>query len=234
MAEQVLVVQGGKLIDGTGRPPIENSVIVIHAGKFQASAGAANSLFPPALRSLMPRARPFCRGSSMDMATWRIFMASFISIWELPPAPISSSTRTARGPWRKNRAPLWGKSAGRGFGCRAGRSAASAPGTMHLAREPPATTSSSQRRRKCAERCSGKRSFGCDILKVNEFLSLDLVKVAVDEAHRLGMPVAAHSWDVVGHATRASMPSSISGRSATARFLTHLPGASSPRIGSAA
>jgi hypothetical protein len=39
---------------------------------------------------------------------------------------------------------------------------------------------------------------GCDILKVNEFLSLDLLKIAVDEAHRLGMPVAAHSWDVVG------------------------------------
>src|SRR4029077_2718158 len=36
MAEKALVVQGGKLIDGTGRPPIENSVIVIQAGKFQA------------------------------------------------------------------------------------------------------------------------------------------------------------------------------------------------------
>src|SRR4029077_10647006 len=42
----------------------------------------------------------------------------------------------------------------------------------------------------------GKKKFGCDILKVNEFLSLDLLKVAVDEAHRLDMPVAAHSWDV--------------------------------------
>src|SRR4030095_3661412 len=39
---------------------------------------------------------------------------------------------------------------------------------------------------------------GCEILKVNEFLALDLLKVAVDEAHGLGMPVAAHSWDVVG------------------------------------
>ena len=36
MAEQVLVVQGGKLIDGTGRPPIEDSVIVIEAGRFLA------------------------------------------------------------------------------------------------------------------------------------------------------------------------------------------------------
>jgi len=43
-----------------------------------------------------------------------------------------------------------------------------------------------------------KKELGCDILKVNEFLSMDLVKVAVDEAHRLDMPVTAHSWDVIG------------------------------------
>jgi hypothetical protein len=43
-----------------------------------------------------------------------------------------------------------------------------------------------------------KKELGCEILKVNEFLSMDLLKVAVDEAHRLGMPVAAHSWDVPG------------------------------------
>jgi hypothetical protein len=43
-----------------------------------------------------------------------------------------------------------------------------------------------------------KKEAGCEILKVNEFLSLDLVKVAVDQAHDLGMAVAAHSWDVVG------------------------------------
>ena len=40
-------------------------------------------------------------------------MASFICTWELPLAPILSSTRTALGPWRKSRVPLWGESAGR-------------------------------------------------------------------------------------------------------------------------
>jgi hypothetical protein len=36
MAEDLLVIQGGKLIDGTGRRPIEGSVIVMEAGKFKA------------------------------------------------------------------------------------------------------------------------------------------------------------------------------------------------------
>src|SRR5262245_50960659 len=36
MADKALVVRGGKLIDGTGRPPIDDSVIVIQSGRFQA------------------------------------------------------------------------------------------------------------------------------------------------------------------------------------------------------
>src|SRR5207245_3850681 len=36
------------------------------------------------------------------------------------------------------------------------------------------------------------------LLKVHQFLCRDLVKVAVDDAHRLDMPVSAHSWDVIG------------------------------------
>jgi len=47
MAEKTLVVQGGKLIDGTGRPPIENFVIVMQAGKFQRSARTAKSPLLP-------------------------------------------------------------------------------------------------------------------------------------------------------------------------------------------
>jgi hypothetical protein len=38
MSEPALVLQGGTLIDGTGRPPVENSVIVIEAGRFKAIA----------------------------------------------------------------------------------------------------------------------------------------------------------------------------------------------------
>ena len=42
-----------------------------------------------------------------------------------------------------------------------------------------------------------KKEHGYDVIKLNEFLPFDLVKVAVDEAHRLGMPVTCHSWDAM-------------------------------------
>ena len=134
----------------------------------------------------MSGARPFCRASSMVTATWKIFTASFISIWELPPAPISNSTKTARGLWRKSRAPLWEKFAGRASGCQAGRSAASAPAMTPFGSRTARDNIIVTTPERSAQAVQRKKDLGCDILKVNEFLSLDLVKVAVDEAHRLG------------------------------------------------
>jgi hypothetical protein len=42
-----------------------------------------------------------------------------------------------------------------------------------------------------------KKELGCDIVKLNEFLPVDLVRVVVEEAHGLDMPVAAHSMDAI-------------------------------------
>lgn len=36
MPDKPLVVRGGRLIDGTGRPPVDDSVIVIRSGRFEA------------------------------------------------------------------------------------------------------------------------------------------------------------------------------------------------------
>src|SRR6185437_6209207 len=43
----VLAVQGGTLIDGTGRAPIENSVIVIENGRFTTVGRSGEVSIPP-------------------------------------------------------------------------------------------------------------------------------------------------------------------------------------------
>ncbi len=45
-----------------------------------------------------------------------------------------------------------------------------------------------------------KKKDGYDALKVSEFLTPDMLAVITDEAHKLGMGVTGHSWDVVGYA----------------------------------
>jgi imidazolonepropionase-like amidohydrolase len=44
-----------------------------------------------------------------------------------------------------------------------------------------------------------KRKDGYDGIKVSEFLTPEMLAVITDEAHKLGMGVTGHSWDVVGY-----------------------------------
>jgi hypothetical protein len=200
VAEQTLVVQGGKLIDGTGRPPIDNSVIVIQTGKFQAVGRSGEVAIPADAQVIDVRGKSVLPGfidghGHLEDFHGELYLhlgittCANIELYQDGPWTRAQKQGTAlgkiRGPriWMSGRA-IGGVSTGHdAFGSRTARDNV-------IVTTPDEVRNAVQR----------KKEFGCDILKVNEFLSLDLVKVAVDEAHRLGMPVAAHSWDVVGSA----------------------------------
>ena len=198
MAEKVLVVQGGKLIDGTGRPPIENSVIVIRAGRFQAVGGRGEVSVPADAQVIDVRGKTVLPGfidghGHLEDFHGELYLhlgittCANIELYQDGPWTLAQKQGTdlgkIHGPriWMSGRA-IGGVSTGHdAFGSR-------------TARDNIIVTTAEQVR-KAVQR---KKELGCEILKVNEFLALDLLKVAVDEAHGLGMPVAAHSWDVVG------------------------------------
>ena len=198
MAEKILVVQGGKLIDGTGRPPIDNSVIVIQEGKFQAVGRGGQVSIPAHAEVVDVRGKTVLPGfidghGHLEDFHGELYLhlgittCANIELYQDGPWTIAQKQGTAlrkiRGPriWMSGRA-IGGVSTGHdAFGSRTARD--------------NIIVTTAEEVRKAVQR---KKELGCDILKVNEFLSLDLVKAAVDEAHRLDMPVAAHSWDVVG------------------------------------
>ena len=198
MADKVLVVQGGKLIDGTGRPPIENSVIVIRGGKFQALGRSGEVAIPPGAEVMDVRGKSVLPGfidghGHLEDFHGELYLhlgittCATIELYQDGPWTLAQKQGTdlgkIRGPriWMSGRA-IGGVSTGHdAFGSR-------------TARDNIIVTTPEEVRRAVRR----KKDLGCDILKVNEFLSMDLVKVACDEAHRLDMPVAAHSWDVVG------------------------------------
>jgi hypothetical protein len=198
MAEKVLVIQGGKLIDGTGRPPVENSVIVIQNGRFQAvgahgavSISAGDEVIDVSGKTVLPG---FIDGHGhLEDFHGELYLHLGITT-------CASIELYQDGPW--TRAQKQGTDLGKIRGPRiwmSGR-AIGAVGTGHEAfgsrtfRDNIIVTTP-QEVRQAVRR---KKELGCDILKVNEFLSMDLLRIAVEEAHRLDMPVAAHSWDVVG------------------------------------
>jgi hypothetical protein len=198
MAEKVQVIQGGKLIDGTGRPPVENSVIVIQNGRFQAvgahdavSISAGAEVIDVSGKTVLPG---FIDGHGhLEDFHGELYLHLGITT-------CASIELYQDGPW--TRAQKQGTDLGKIRGPRiwmSGR-AIGAVGTGHEAfgsrtfRDNIIVTTP-QEVRQAVRR---KKELGCDILKVNEFLSMDLLRIAVEEAHRLDMPVAAHSWDVVG------------------------------------
>ena len=200
MAEKTLVVQGGKLIDGTGRSPIENCVIVIQSGRFLTVGRSGEVSIPAGAEIIDVRGKTVLPGfidghGHLEDFHGELYLhlgittCATIELYQDGPWTLAQKQGTAlgkiRGPriWMSGRA-IGGVSTGHdAFGSRTARD-------NIIVTTPDEVRNAVQR----------KKELGCDILKVNEFLSMDLVKVAVDQAHRLGMPVAAHSWDVVGHA----------------------------------
>ncbi|MGH7931396.1 MAG: amidohydrolase family protein, partial [Candidatus Binatia bacterium] len=198
MAERVLVILGGRLIDGTGRPPIENSVIVIQAGKFQAIGRSGQVSIPAAAEVIDVTGKTILPGfidghGHLEDFHGELYLhlgittCASIELYQDGPWTLAQKQGTDLGKIRGPR--IW--MSGRAIG--AVSTGHDAFGSRTFRDNIIVTTPDEAR--KAVQR---KKELGCDILKVNEFLSLDLVKVAVDEAHRLDMPVAAHSWDVVG------------------------------------
>jgi hypothetical protein len=198
MADKILVVQGGKLIDGTGRPPIENSVIVIQAGKFRAVGRSGQVAIPADAQVIDVKGKTVLPGfidghGHLEDFHGELYLhlgittCANIELYQDGPWTLAQKQGTdlgkIRGPriWMSGRA-IGGVSTGHdAFGSRTARD-------YIIVTTPKEVRTAVQR----------KKELGCDILKVNEFLSMDLVKIAVDEAHGLNMAVAAHSWDVVG------------------------------------
>lgn len=200
MAENVLVVQGGKLIDGTGRPPLEDSVITISQRKFQTVGRRGNVPIPPDARVIDVTGKTVLPGfidghGHLEDFHGELYLhlgittCASIEIYQDGPWHFAQKQGTALGKIRGPRIWMSGRAIG---GLSTGDDAPNSRSVRGniIVSKPDEVRRAVQR----------KKDLGCDILKVNEFLSFDLLKVAVDEAHRLDLPVAVHSWDVANSA----------------------------------
>ena len=200
MAEKPLVIRGGKLIDGTGRPAVDNSIIVIESGRFRA-VGRSGEVAVPAGAEVVDVAGKTVLPGFIDghghledfhgelYLHLGITTCANIELYQDGPWTRAQKEGTALGKIRGPRIWMSGRAIG---GVSTGHDAFGS----RTARDNIIVTTADEVR-KAVRR---KKEQGCEILKVNEFLSMDLVKVACDEAHALGIPVAAHSWDSIAAA----------------------------------
>jgi len=198
MPGKVLAIKGSKLIDGTGRPPIENSVVLIEAGRFKA-VGAAGAVPIPSDAHVIDAAGLTVMPGFMDghghledfhgELYLHLGITSVFSINTFQDGPwnLAQKRGTELGKIRGPRIFVAGRAIG---GERAIPEGASDSRTSR----GNITVRSAEEARQAVRR---KKELGCDQIKLNEFLEFDLVKVVADEAHNLGMGVTTHSVDAI-------------------------------------
>lgn len=178
----VTAIMGGRLIDGTGRPAIENAVVILKDGKI-AAAGPAASI-------TVPKGAEFvdAKGKSVLPGLWEMH-AHFEQV-EWGPIYLATGVTTARDVGNEREFIVAARdaiAAGRGIGPRlvmAGVVDGSGPFSLGVIRvDTP---------EQAREQVQQYKAGGFQQIKIYSSVKPDILKVVTAEAHRLGMTVTGH------------------------------------------
>ena len=199
-AQTSIVIQGGTLIDGTGRPPVEDSVIVIEGNRFKAVGKRGEVAIPAGAQIVDARGKHILPGFIDGHCHWESFWGE--TYLHLGVTTCVAIETQQNGPWvlaqkygteiGKILGPrIW--STGQALGAREGsieqEGSRSWRGYMKV---PNAEAARAIVRQKKAD--------GYEAIKLSEFITPDLIAAVTDEAHKLGMGVTGHTWDAIASA----------------------------------
>src|SRR6202166_3041719 len=196
----VTVIQGGLLIDGTGRPPIENSIVVIEGDRFKTIGRSGEVAIPAGAQVIDVKGKTVMPGFIDGHCHWEAFWGELYL--HLGITTCVAIETNQNGPWAlaqkdgtnmgKIRGPrIW--PSGQALGARVGELETEGSrawrGFIRIDNAGEARAA-----------VQAKKRDGYDVIKLSEFLTPDLVKAVTDEAHRLGMGVTGHTWDAIASA----------------------------------
>jgi imidazolonepropionase-like amidohydrolase len=178
----VIAIVGGRLIDGTGKPAIENAVVILQDGKI-AAAGPASSTPVPEGAQVVD-----AHGKSVLPGLWEMH-AHFEQV-EWGPIYLATGVTTARDVGNEREFIVAARdaiAAGRGIGPRlvmAGVVDGSGPFSLGVIRvDTP---------EQAREQVQKYKAAGFQQIKIYSSVKPDILKVVTAEAHRLGMTVTGH------------------------------------------
>jgi imidazolonepropionase-like amidohydrolase len=181
-APAVTAIVGGRLIDGTGKPAVENSVVLLRGGKIVAAG--------PAASVPIPRGAEFvdAKGKSVLPGLWEMH-AHFEQV-EWGPIYLATGVTTARDVGNEREfivAVRDAIAAGRGIGPRLVM-AGVVDGTSMMSLGVVRVDSPEEARQQVQK----YKSLGFQQIKIYSSVKPEIVKVITEEAHRLGMTVTGH------------------------------------------
>jgi imidazolonepropionase-like amidohydrolase len=178
----VTAIVGGRLIDGTGKPAVENSVVILNDGKIVAAGPASSTAVPQGAQVID------AHGKSVLPGLWEMH-AHFEQV-EWGPIYLATGVTTARDVGNEREFIVAARdaiAAGKGIGPRlvmAGVVDGSGPFSLGLIRvDTP---------EQAREQVQKYKAAGFQQIKIYSSVKPDILKVVTAEAHRLGMTVTGH------------------------------------------
>ena len=178
----VTAIVGGRLIDGTGKPAIENSVVILKDGKIAAAGPAASTPIPQGAQIVD------AHGRSMLPGLWEMH-AHFEQV-EWGPIYLATGVTTARDVGNEREFIVAARDAivaGHGLGPRlvmAGIVDGSGPFSLGVIRvDTP---------EQAREQVQKYKAASFQQIKIYSSVKPEILKVVTAEAHRLGMTVTGH------------------------------------------
>jgi imidazolonepropionase-like amidohydrolase len=178
----VVAIVGGRLIDGTGKPAVENAVVILQNGKIAAAGPAASTAIPQGAQIVD------AHGKSVLPGLWEMH-AHFEQV-EWGPIYLATGVTTARDVGNEREFIVAARdaiAAGQGIGPRlvmAGIVDGSGPFSLGVIRvDTP---------EQAREQVQKYKAAGFQQIKIYSSVKPEIVKVVTAEAHRLGMTVTGH------------------------------------------
>jgi hypothetical protein len=190
-AQTSLVIEGGTLIDGTGRPPLENAVILIEGNRIKSVGKKGEAALPRGIRIVDVKGKTLlpgfidghchlldfvgelylhlgvttCPDITQNDDHWTLAQRDGTSFGKIRGPRIWSTGTRLVGP-----APAWARRTEHGY----------------LVKTPEEASAAVRK----------KKEAGLEIVKFNEYVAPEIVKAGAEEANRLGLPVTCHCLDV--------------------------------------
>src|SRR5688572_1567568 len=189
-----IVIQGGLLIDGTGRAAVTDSVVIIQGGRFQAVGKRGEVSIPQGAEIIDAKGKTILPGLIDGHCHYRDWMGEIYLAYGVLTCPNISNNPVE---WIIAQREGVKNGSVRGPRVWASANIIDGPppeGTGTLRRQRTSIIVDSEDEAKKAVR--GLVEKGVDGIKLFERLNPQVAKAAADEAHRLGRPVFGHTLDI--------------------------------------
>jgi imidazolonepropionase-like amidohydrolase len=186
-----LVIQGGTLIDATGRPPLEDAVIVIEGNRFKAVGKRGEVAVPTGSRIIDVKGKTILPG----LIDGHCHLLDFVGELYLH-LGITTCPDITQNDDEWTMAQRDGTNLGKIRGPRiwsTGTRLVGPPPSWALRTESGYLIKSPEDARSIVRK---KQEAGIEIIKFNEYVSSEAIKAGAEEANRLGLPVTCHCLDV--------------------------------------